>query len=32
MGPIAILESAVNTALRNGIDWLSMREVTCWRW
>ena len=27
-----ILENAVQTALRNSIGLLSMREVTCWRW
>jgi hypothetical protein len=26
------LENAVQTAMRNSIDLLSMREVTCWRW
>ena len=30
-GPI-FLEIAVQTALRNSVDLLSMREVTCWRW
>jgi hypothetical protein len=25
-------ENAVQTALRNSVDRLSMREVTCWRW
>ena len=32
IGVPQILEKAVQTALRNSIDLLSMREVTCWRW
>ena len=26
------LENAVLTAMRNSVELLSMREVTCWRW
>ncbi len=32
IGSPRFLENAVSTAMRNSIDELSMREVTCWRW